>query len=90
MKHKTAKNYIEVLKPRASILLTFIGICAAIIAGDGQLSPYLLLIAFTILAEKVMIVEVHPEVLAAYIDNTLEVNVREVVLFPRDRHRLTP
>jgi len=36
------------LKPRASSLLTFIGVCAAIIAGDGQLSLELLLIAFTI------------------------------------------
>jgi protoheme IX farnesyltransferase len=46
---KTAKNYIEVLKPRASILITFIGICAAIIAGDGHISLELLLIAVTIL-----------------------------------------
>lgn len=29
-------NYLEVLKPRASILLTFIGVCAAIIAGEGH------------------------------------------------------
>ena len=36
------------MKPRASILLTFIGVCAAIIAGDGNLSPKLLLIALTI------------------------------------------
>ena len=36
------------LKPRASILLTFIGVSAAIVAGDGRLSPHLLLIAFTI------------------------------------------
>ncbi len=36
------------MKPRASILLTFIGVCAAIIAADGRLSPRLLLIAFTI------------------------------------------
>jgi len=42
------KNYIEVLKPRASILLTFIGFCAAVVAGEGQLSPKLLLIALTI------------------------------------------
>ncbi|MFC1932112.1 protoheme IX farnesyltransferase [Chloroflexota bacterium] len=42
------KDYIEVLKPRASILLTFIGVCAAIIAGDGYLSLELLLIAITI------------------------------------------
>ncbi len=46
--YKTIRNYFEVLKPRASILLTFIGICSAIIAGDGQLSSRLLLIALTI------------------------------------------
>ncbi|MFH1486435.1 MAG: hypothetical protein ABIH46_10215, partial [Chloroflexota bacterium] len=28
-------NYIEVLKPRETALLTFIGVCAAIIAGRG-------------------------------------------------------
>ncbi|MFC2052561.1 UbiA family prenyltransferase [Chloroflexota bacterium] len=36
------------MKPRASLLLTFIGVCSAIIAGDGQLSLKLLLIAPTI------------------------------------------
>lgn len=46
---KTIKNYIEVLKPRQSSLLTFIGICVAIIAGNGHLSPKLLFIALTIL-----------------------------------------
>ena len=50
MKYQRARDYIEVLKPRASILLTFIGVCSAIIAGDGQLSPRLLLIALTIFA----------------------------------------
>ncbi len=48
MKYEIVKNYIEVLKPRASILLTFIGVCAAIIAGDGHLSFKLLLITLTI------------------------------------------
>jgi len=43
------KNYIEVLKPLPSILLTFIGVCAAIIAGEGQLSPKLFLVLVTIL-----------------------------------------
>ena len=33
--YKTVLNYIEVLKPRASILLTFIGVCTAIVAGGG-------------------------------------------------------
>jgi len=42
-------DYIEVLKPRESSLLTFIGICAAIIASDGHLTINLLIIALTIL-----------------------------------------
>jgi len=29
-------NYIEVLKPRETILLTFIGFCAAVVAGAGH------------------------------------------------------
>jgi len=49
MKRKAIRNYIEVLKPRASILLTFIGVCAAIMADDGHLSLELLLIALTVL-----------------------------------------
>jgi protoheme IX farnesyltransferase len=36
------------LKPRASILLTFIGVCAGIIAADGHLSINMLAIAITI------------------------------------------
>lgn len=33
---RTTLNYIEVLKPRETILLAFIGVCAAAIAGGGQ------------------------------------------------------
>ena len=36
MKLKVVNNYLEVLKPRPSILLTFIGTVAAIIAGEGH------------------------------------------------------
>lgn len=42
-------DYIEVLKPLPSLLLTFIGICAAIIAGEGQLSLKLFLVLIAIL-----------------------------------------
>jgi protoheme IX farnesyltransferase len=45
---RTVGNYLEVLKPRASFLLTFIGFCAAVIAGGGALSLRLLLVSFTI------------------------------------------
>ncbi len=42
-------HYIEVLKPLPSILLAFIGLCAAIIAGGGQLSLKLLLVLVAVL-----------------------------------------
>ena len=33
---QTIRNYIEVLKPRESILLAFIGVAAVVIAASGQ------------------------------------------------------
>jgi protoheme IX farnesyltransferase len=42
-------SYLEVLKPLPSVLLAFIGLCAAFIAGDGQLSYRLLLVLATVL-----------------------------------------
>jgi len=41
--------YLEVLKPLPSMLLAFIGLCAAFIAGEGQLSYRLLLVLATVL-----------------------------------------
>jgi protoheme IX farnesyltransferase len=38
-----------VLKPLPSVLLAFIGLCAAVIAGEGRLSPRLLLVLVAIL-----------------------------------------
>ncbi len=43
------KDYIWVLKPRESSLITLIGVGAAVIAGNGQLSSGLLFIALVIL-----------------------------------------
>ena len=42
-------DYVEVLKPRETSLLTFIGVCAAFIASESDLSLRLLLIGLTIL-----------------------------------------
>jgi heme o synthase len=42
-------NYVEVLKPLPSALLAFIGLAAAVIAGDGLLSPRLALVLATVL-----------------------------------------
>jgi protoheme IX farnesyltransferase len=44
-----AFNYIEVLKPLPSVLLAFIGLCTAVIAGEGQLSTGLLRVLAAVL-----------------------------------------
>lgn len=46
---KSALNYLEVLKPLPTVLLSFIGVCAAFIAGGGSLSVNLLLVAAAVL-----------------------------------------
>ena len=74
-----SRNYIEVLKPRASILLTFIGFCAAIIAGDGDLSLKLLLIALTI-----FLASAGANGLTNYLDCGIDARMR------RTRHRALP
>jgi protoheme IX farnesyltransferase len=38
--YRTTWNYIEVLKPKESLLLTFIGVCAAIAASGGHPSTW--------------------------------------------------
>ena len=67
------------MKPRASILLTFIGVCAAIIAGDGVLSLQLLLIALTI-----FIASAGANGLTNYLDCGIDASMR------RTRHRALP
>jgi protoheme IX farnesyltransferase len=42
-------NYIQVLKPLPTVLLAFIGLAVAIIAGEGRLSPKLALVLVTVL-----------------------------------------
>ena len=44
-RRNTFLNYIEVLKPRETSLLVFIGTCSAIIAAGGYLSPEVLVLA---------------------------------------------
>ena len=43
---KTFRSYIDVLKPRESILLTFIGVCAAIVAAQGHPAALSLIVIF--------------------------------------------
>ncbi len=77
--YQTIKNYIEVLKPRQSSLLTFIGVGAAIIAGDGQLPLKLLLIALTI-----FLASAGANGLTNYLDRGVDARMQ------RARHRVLP
>ena len=73
------RDYIGVLKLRESSLLTFIGICAAVIAGGGDLSLRLLLIALTIL-----LAVAGANGLTNYLDRDVDARMR------RTRHRALP
>jgi len=77
--YKVIRDYIEVLKPRQSSLLTFIGICAAIIAGDGHLPLRLLLIALTI-----FIASAGANGLTNYLDRDVDARMQ------RNKHRALP
>jgi len=67
------------LKPRASILLTFIGVCAAIIADNGHLSLEMLLITVTI-----FIASAGANGLTNYLDCGIDAKMR------RTAHRALP
>ncbi len=74
------RDYIEVLKPRESSLITFIGVCAAIIAGDGHLSlDRLLLVLITILLGSAGV-----NGLTNYLDRHVDARMQ------RTRHRVLP
>ena len=77
MKPKTIRTYIEVLKPRASILLTFVGVCAAVIAGDGQPPLARLLLA----AIAIFIASAGANGLTNYLDCGIDARMRRT----RDR-----
>jgi len=78
--YKTAKDYIEVLKPRESGLLVFIGICTAIVAGDGYPSPGLLLLALI----AILFASAGANGLTNYLDRDVDARMQ------RTRHRALP
>ena len=66
------KDYIEVLKPRQSSLLTFIGICAAIIAGDGHPPLNLLFLALI----TILLATAGANGLTNYLDRDVDARMR--------------
>ena len=66
--HRTINNYMEVLKPLPTLLLTFIGVCTAIVAGGGQPPLNLLLFA----AITIMIASAGVNGLTNYLDRDID------------------
>jgi len=80
MKLATLKNYIEVLKPRESSLLTFIGVAAVFIAADGKPSLDVVLLA----AVVILIASAGANGITNYLDREFDAKMR------RTRHRVLP
>ncbi len=78
--YRVARNYVEVLKPRATILLTFIGLCTAIIAAAGQ--PSLERLLLTTVA--ILVASAGANGLTNYLDCNLDARMR------RTEHRALP
>ncbi len=78
--YKTVKDYIEVLKPRETGLLTFIGVGTAIIAGDGY--PPLGLLLLTLIA--ILLASAGANGLTNYLDRDVDARMQ------RTKHRALP
>jgi len=78
--YKIVRYYVEVLKPRETSLITFIGVCAAIIAGEGHLPlDKLLFVLIVILLGSAGI-----NGLTNYLDRDVDARMQ------RTRHRALP
>ncbi len=78
--YRVVRNYIEVLKPSASLLLTFIGVGAAVIAGDGR--PPLDRLLLTIVT--ILVASAGANGLTNYLDREVDAKMQ------RTRHRALP
>jgi protoheme IX farnesyltransferase len=80
MKLATLKNYIEVLKPRESSLLTFVGVAAVFIAANGK--P--LLDTVLLAAAAILVASAGANGVTNYLDREFDARMR------RTRHRVLP
>ena len=79
----TVKNYIEVLKPRETILLGFIGVSSAIVAGAGRPPLSSLLLAML----TILIASAGANGLTNYIDRDVDARMKRTQrrVFPTRR-----
>ena len=79
-RYKIVRDYIGVLKPRETSLITFIGVCAAIIAGDGHLPLDKLLFVLIV----ILLGSAGLNGLTNYLDRDVDARMQ------RTRHRVLP
>ncbi len=77
MSVRMLRDYVEVLKPRESSLLTFIGVCAAVVAGNGQPPPGRLVLAGVV----ILLASAGTNGLTNYLDRGVDARMQ------RTRHR---
>jgi protoheme IX farnesyltransferase len=78
--YRVIRNYTEVLKPSASLLLTFIGVCAAVVAGGGR--PPLDKLLLTMIT--ILVASAGANGLTNYLDREVDAKMQ------RTRHRALP
>jgi len=79
-------NYVAVLKPRETVLLTFIGVCAAVVGAGGQPQiGWLLLAAFAILVGSA-----GANGLTNYIDRDVDARMKRTQHRPLPSKRIFP
>jgi heme o synthase len=81
----TLRSYLEVLKPLPTVLLAFIGVTTAVIAGGGEISLKLLLVA-----AAVLVASAGANGLTNYLDRDLDARMQRTCLRALPSKRITP
>jgi len=84
--YQTVKNYIEVLKPRESSLLTFIGVAAAFIAADGEPPLDVILLAVV----TILIASAGANGITNYLDRDFDAKMRRTKRRSLPSGRISP
>jgi protoheme IX farnesyltransferase len=84
--YQTIRNYIEVLKPRESSLLTFIGVAAAFIAADGEPPLDVILLAVV----TILIASAGANGITNYLDRAFDAKMRRTKRRSLPSGRISP
>ena len=79
-------NYIEVLKPRETLLLTFTGVCSAVVAGIGH-PP---LVPFLLATVAILVGSAGTNALTNYIDRDVDARMKRTQHRPLPSGRINP